>query len=397
MIKRELESSLKRLQKTMPVLAVIGPRQSGKTTLIREVFPDYEYFNLEKQEDIDLISKNPENFFKNHSRNVILDEVQKMPELLSRIMITVDETRALGSFVISGSENLLLSEKISQSLAGRVGYVTLLPTSLKERSLDLDDDYFSDSIMDNLFKGGYPAVYQNNVIPSEYYSNYISTYIERDVRQVLNIKDLVSFRKLLVLLANSVGSEVNYATLSKQVGISTKTIQNWLSILEATYIIFRLQPYFDNFGKRIVKSPKIFFYDTGILLYLLGYSMDDLGRDTTLYGHVFENLVITEVIKNLTNLNIQPDVYFFKASSQDEVDLIIGHGFRQTLIEIKSANIVNRNFFKGLNYYQAVAAAKHDVSRQFLIYNGQRENVSGRQLLNWQEIDEVTDYYDSQN
>lgn len=389
MIKRNITSKIKKLKTQFPVLAITGPRQSGKTTLLKEIFPDYEYFNLENPETLSTIENDPAAFIREHQHKVIIDEVQRIPQLLSYIQVTVDETKKLGSFIISGSENLLLSKKINQSLAGRAAYITLYPLSNQELK---DEKIIKSNFYEQIFTGSYPFIYDRKTEVKGYYNQYIATYAERDLKQISNIANLSLFRKFFALLAGRVGQLVNLTTLANDTGVSVTTIENWISILEASYLVFRLQPHYKNFGKRYIKTPKIYFTDTGLACRLLKISSSEELKSHYLIGGLFENLVVMEVMKYFANHGQQASIYFFRDSNGREVDLLLDQGMKQIPIEIKSSGTFNKDFLKGITYWQKLADKSTEVTKEkgFIIYTGaqphQGQNYS---LLKWDELENL--------
>ena len=389
MIKRQIVTQINRLKKGFPVIAVTGPRQSGKTTLLKEIFPDYEYFNLENPETLFAIENDPAGFINFHQYKVIIDEVQRVPELLSYIQATVDEQKIMGNFIISGSENLLLSEKINQSLAGRAAYVQLFPLSNKELS---NRELLKSNIYDQIFTGSYPALYDRDLDVIDYYDQYIATYAERDLKQISNIANLSLFRKFFALLAGRIGQLVNLSSLANDVGVSVMTIENWISILEASYLVFRLQPHHNNFGKRYIKSSKIYFTDTGLACRLLKISSAEALKQHYLIGGLFENLIIMEIKKYLSNHKNSASLYFFRDSNGNEVDLIIDQGMNQIPIEIKSGGTFNSEFLKGINYWNKLTKDSDKILKQpgVIIYTGNQPHKSEKySLLKWDNLDSL--------
>jgi hypothetical protein len=381
-INRLLNPKILELAKKFPVISIMGPRQSGKTTLAKMSFPKYKYFNLEDPLTIEMVTKDPRAFIKNSAHGIIIDEVQKFPELLSYIQIYVDENTSRGKIVITGSENLLLSEKISQSLAGRVAIFTLLPLALKELKTSYLKEKTTEEIMLN---GFYPAVYSEKINPSQYFSNYMATYIERDVRQIKNIGNLSLFRKFVISLASRVGNVLNIESLTNDLGIDNKTILSWLSILEATYIIFRLSPFFQNYGKRLIKQNKLYFYDTGLVAYLLGIKTGKELNVSPIKGQLFENLVVAELYKTKFNSYSMLDFYFWRDSNQVEVDILTYQGEKILPIEIKSSQTYSSEFIRAINLWEAYTTYK--VENKLVIYDGKDEfDILGCRVINWRNI-----------
>lgn len=386
MIKRDITTRINKLKTQFPVLAVTGPRQSGKTTILREMFPDYAYYNLENPETLANVEHDTATFIRENQDRVIIDEVQRVPELLSYIQVTVDETKKLGSFIISGSENLLLSEKINQSLAGRAAYITLYPLSNQELKAE---KLLKPTIYDQIFTGSYPFLYSHDTEVIGYYDQYIATYAERDLKQISNIINLSQFRKFFALLAGRVGQLVNLTTLANDSGVSVTTIENWISILEASYLVFRLQPHFKNFGKRYIKSPKIYFTDTGLACRLLGIRSPEQLKTHYLLGGLFENMMIMEVLKHFSNHGLPDKLFFFRNSNGQEVDLVIDQGLTQIPIEIKSSGTFNPDFYKGLKYWRSLTENSPETTTKhgFVIYAGeQTTNGADHSLLTWNNL-----------
>lgn len=390
-IPRRITQEFKTLLQEYPVVTILGPRQAGKTTLAREVLPDYQYINLENPEDRELAELDPKTFLSGLRPRVILDEIQRVPKLLSYIQVIVDEaqhnaTTVMGRFILTGSHQLELNQQISQSLAGRTAILTLLPLSMEELCSMEALRAIQDPAADNYqgleafarlaIKGFMPRVFSQNIRPHTAYSNYYRTYVERDVRQLINLKDLSLFEKFLKLLAGRVGQPLNLTSLGNDVGASQKTIKQWLSILEASFIIFKLPPYFENFGKRVLKSPKYYFIEIGLLLYLLGIeSPEQLKRDPLL-GSIFENLVIIEISKALLNRGKSADLYFFRDHAGLEVDLIIS-GRVLKLIEIKAAATYNASFLKGLTRLRDITdSPTNSGTDSYIVYSGEDKAVN---------------------
>jgi len=386
MISRSIEKELKSVAKQFRVLALTGPRQSGKTTIIRNIFKDYAYFNLENLETLNEVENDKAGFIKNKSK-VIIDEIQRAPELMHMIQAIVDERKIKGDFIISGSQNLLLSEKISQTLAGRAGYLKLLPLSileLKKAKLlkkDLDTQ---------LLTGFYPSIYDSKIASEKYYDNYIQTYLERDLRNIKNIHDLGLFRKFVGLLAGRIGQLVNYESLANDTGVSKNTIENWISILESSYLIFRLQPYYENLGKRLTKTAKIYFTDTGLACFLLGIGSEEELNKHYIRGSLFENMCVIEVWKYLLNEGINANLFFYRDSNGNEVDLIIQKGSKKIPIEIKSGTSFSSEYLKGIKYWNSL---KNMGDGGFIVYNGESKSTNDDKFkfLNWKDIDEIFD------
>jgi predicted AAA+ superfamily ATPase len=389
MIARNIIGITDKYLESFPVLAFTGARQCGKTTLLREYFSDYRYFNLENIETRRLFEESPSDFVNAGNSRIIIDEVQRVPDLLPLIQSVVDEQKIMGSYIISGSENLLLSEKISQSLAGRAAYISLpvfTNAELKATSFQSLDFY------DRIFRGFYPAVYDRNLDPRIYYDEYISTYVERDVRQIKNIANLRLFRDFIRLLAGRIGQPFNGTSLSNDTGVSVKTVKEWLSVLEASYLVFMLPPYFQNIGKQVTKMPKVYFYDTGLLCRLLDLS--DVKELETHYltGSIFENFVIADIQKELMNRKSADRLYFFREKNGNEIDLLIKRGEAFIPIEIKKAGTFSRDFTRGLKYWERLPpGGRHSIPPPpLIVYTGEAEKSgSGFSLINWRTVNDV--------
>lgn len=384
MIKREITKELLMLVGEYPVVTILGPRQAGKTTLARAALPDYAYSNLEIPEIRQFAENDPKAYLMQFDGPVVIDEIQRVPELLSYIQAQVDEEQTNGRFVLTGSHQLQLREAVSQSLAGRTAVLNLLPFSIAELSgASISFDHFEEYA----FRGFLPRIYDQSQRPTTAYSNYYQTYVERDVRQLINLKDLSLFEKLLKLLAGRVGQLIDYSSLANDVGVDAKTIRNWLSILEASFLIFKLPPYFENFGKRVIKAPKYYFTDTGLLCFLLGIrSAKHVSRDP-IVGSIFENLIVIECLKSRFNAGAIPDLFFFRDSKGNEVDLLAQTGPSLTAIEIKSGSTFSESMLKGLRRFQSVA--KRDL-QTYLIYNGDPYRMSdGTQALPFREAGDI--------
>jgi predicted AAA+ superfamily ATPase len=370
MIKREMADELRRLVKEYPVVTITGPRQAGKTTLSRHVLNDYAYSNLEVPETREIAEKDPRAYLGSFKGNVIIDEIQRVPGLLSYIQAGVDEEKINGRYVLTGSHQLQLREAITQSLAGRTALLHLLPLSISELAgsgIEYGD------FEEYCFKGLFPRLYEQGLRPATMFSNYYQTYVERDVRQLIQLKDASLFEKMIKLLAGRTGQLIDYSSLANDVGVDSKTIRNWLSLLEASFVVFKLPPYFENFGKRVIKAPKYYFTDVGLLCYLLGIRKPgQISRDP-LVGGIFENLVVLECLKQQLNRGEAPDLYFFRDSDGNEVDLLFPDGRNLTAIEIKSAQTFSMKQLKGI---RRIRALSQDVHQAYLVYTGEFHQLS---------------------
>jgi len=360
MIQREAETELKKLADNFKAVAVTGPRQSGKTTLVQKVFADKPYANLENPDIRKFALDDPRGFLSNYPDGAILDEIQRTPELFSYLQQILDEKNENGLFILTGSNNFLLQENISQSLAGRVGYLFLLPLTLNEIN---DNRYTSNQL---LFKGSYPELYHKDKDIIRFYANYIRTYIERDVRLLKNITDLYTFERFLRLCAGRIGQLLNMSSLAVEVGVDTKTIGSWIGILETSFILFRLQPYYKNYNKRVVKMPKLYFYDTGLALALLGVENSSQLTLHPFRGNLFENLVIVEFLKKRYNKGKSNNLFFWRDNTGNEIDLLLGDDNLRIPVEIKSGQTISNDFFKGIRFWNKIT----NTEGGFLIYDG---------------------------
>lgn len=386
MFKRTLATQIQELALKYPVITLLGPRQSGKTTLVRSVFPDKPYVNMEDSDNRQLATLDPKSFMEAYPNGAIFDEVQRTPHLLSYIQVIVDQLNPKGMFILTGSHQAALHSAVSQSLAGRTSLLRLLPLSLQE----MRAAHIQDPIEEVILKGGYPKIYKDSLPISNAYSSYFQTYVERDVRQILQIKDLMQFERFIKLIASRVGQLINYASLASDVGVSSVTIKHWVSVLEATYIIIRLEPYFENFGKRVIKSPKLYFTDTGLACHLLGIdSTNQLIKDP-LYGNLFENWVIVELMKTRYNQGVDPNFYFYRDTAGQEVDLIVQKGSQLIPIEIKSSKTFSTSLLKGLLQFHQEAPKR--VEGGALIYGGQQtQTLNLFQLLTVENCSQILD------
>ena len=367
MFNRSLISELESLAKDYPIVTVMGPRQSGKTTLVRNVFPNKPYANLEALDVREAADLDPRGFLEKYPEGAILDEIQRAPKLLSYIQIIVDEAEQKGMFILTGSHQVELHQAITQSLAGRTALLNLLPMSLKELSLA----GFEMTLDEAIFKGGYPRVFNDELNPTKAYRNYFQTYVERDLRQLIQIKNLTQFQHLVRICAGRIGQIINLEGIGNDVGISSNTVKEWLSILEASFILIRLYPYYENFGKRMIKSPKLYFTDVGLATYLLGIeNIEQLVRDP-LRGNLVENLVLLELYKSRYNQGLDPQLFFYRDTHGHEVDLIFQTGNQLVPIEIKAAKTFNKEFLKNLIYFQKLVGER--CKEGFLIYAGPHE------------------------
>lgn len=355
MITRKASEKLQELATYFKVVAIVGPRQSGKTTLVRSIFPDKPYVSLEDPDRRKFALEDARGFLSQYPEGAILDEVQRTPELFSYLQGVVDSNTQAGQFILTGSNNFLLQQSITQSLAGRVGYLQLLPFSLTELYPNQANIPSEDELM---IKGGYPPLFQPGIPTELWFPNYLRTYIERDVRQVKNITDLIVFERFIRLLAGRVGQELNMTALGNEVGVDTKTIQSWIGILESSFLIYLLRPHFQNFNKIIVKRPKIYFLDTGLVSFLLGINTPSQLDFHPLRGSLFENLVVSELIKERTQQAQEINLFFWRDKTGHEIDVLIDEGLDLFPIEIKSGKTINSDYFKNLRFWMNLSQHK---------------------------------------
>ncbi|TAF78491.1 MAG: ATP-binding protein [Sphingobacteriales bacterium] len=381
MIQRVNKNKLKHLATKFRVIAVVGPRQSGKTTLCRQVFPRKPYVSLENPDMAEFATTDPNGFLKQFKNGAILDEIQKLPHLFSYIQQIVDENPKPGFFILSGSNNFLMQQSISQTLAGRVAYLHLLPCSLKE----LKTAKLLHSFEHHIFNGSYPEPLYKNIGTTDWYPNYISTYVERDVRQIKNIANLSLFMKFLRLCAGRVGQLINLQSLGNDCGIDTKTVQAWLHILQASYIIYLLKPYYNNFNKTVIKASKLYFYDTGVACSLLGIQNQNQISNHALKGSMFENMVIIDLLKQRLNQGLQDNLYYWRDKTGNEIDVLLDNP-TLTALEIKAGETISSDYPKGLLYFKNLAA-KQDI-KTILCYAGNKaqDRSNGIIIKPWEKL-----------
>lgn len=379
MIRRKMESLATKLWRQYPVVTITGPRQSGKTTLARAVFPKCEYVNLESPDVRMQIRADARGFFARHPAPVIFDEIQNAPELVSYIQVEVDERHANSMYVLTGSHQPALRAAVSQSLAGRTALLQLLPLSIGELSgagMEISRDQL-------IFNGFMPRLYDSGIEPTQLYSDYFQTYIERDVRQLINLRNLREFELFVRLLAGRVGQLLNRDSLASDVGVSSQTIAEWLSVLEASYVIYTLRPYYRNVGKRLVKSPKIYFTDVGLAAYLIGLTSVDQVATHPLVGNLFENMVVMDALKARTNRGRGTDLYFMRDYRGLETDLVVENGVKLDLYEIKSAMSFNPSFADSLvKLRQSIDC----IGRTKVVYSGDKASLGEVEFVNFASL-----------
>ncbi len=390
---RFLQKKLLEAARVFPSVTIIGPRQSGKTSLVRASFPDYQYVNLEDPENRSFAREDPKGFLKNFSERVILDEIQRIPELLSYIQPLLDENPLPGRFIFTGSGRFQLLKNVSQSLAGRTIFLTLLPFSLRELTESPPPrpeapaeepplNFPNFSLEEILFKGFYPPIHTKNFPARDWLASYYLAYVERDVRELSALEDLDIFRKFVRLCAGRAGQLINFSSLASETGVSHTTVKRWISLLEAAFVVYLLPSHHENFTKRLIKSPKLYFYDTGLLCYLLGLrSPEDLNWHS-LRGAIFENFVFAELYKLFAHHGEEPPLYFWRDRTGHEIDFIIDLGSQLLPIEAKFTATVTKEHLRNLRYYRKIAGPR--AAPGLLIYAGDRAYVrSGEKVRPW--------------
>jgi predicted AAA+ superfamily ATPase len=385
MFVRKLEKSLITAASQYPVVTVLGPRQSGKTTLVRKAFSEKPYQSLENPDTRARAHQDPKAFLQQFPNGAVLDEVQRLPELMSWIQGIVDDNRSNGQYILTGSYQAALKQGVGQSLAGRTAIFKLLPLSVDEL-LAADRPF---SLWDNIVTGGFPRVHEQGLESDLFYSSYLATFMERDLPAQVQVRDLNQFRDFLRLLAGRVGQLINFASLGNDLGASSNTIRHWLSALEASWIVFQLPPWFENFGKRVIKTPKIYFTDTGLACSLLGIeTAQQLSRDP-LAGNLAENFAIAEYLKLRWNKGKEARIHFFRDRHGSEVDLLISSGSQLVPVEIKSASTFTPAHLKGIRRFGDLAGDR--VAMPYLVFNGEdKGKVSGVEMIGFDEIGKLT-------
>lgn len=382
MINRKIEDILKEISTHFPVISLVGPRQSGKTTLVKKVFNNYKYVNLENTQNRGFAVEDPQGFIKQYNEHVIIDEAQYAPELFSYIQENVDENRINGKFILTGSQNFLLSQNISQSLAGRTAVFTLHPFSYEELK---NTDYQVKELNELLIKGFYPGLYVEDLNPMYWYPSYLNTYLERDVRNIKNITNLTDFQRFLRICAARTGQIVNFSNFAAEIGVSHPTIKSWISVLESSHIIYLLPPFYKNYNKRLVKSPKLYFLDTGLVCSLLGLNDINQLSDHFMKGPLFETFIISEIIKERTNKFLPVNIYYWRDNVGNELDCIQEGGNYLNVIEIKSGATINHSFFKAFKYFDKIQTG---IEKRFkIIYGGDHNQMRTKyKIRSWKNM-----------
>ncbi len=382
-VERTIRTKLLQLLKSFPVVTLTGCRQCGKSTLLKNLLPDYAYISLEDLDLRQMAKEDPRHFISIYSKNVIIDEIQQVPELLSYLQSHIDSVNEAGMYVITGSHNLLLMQSISQSLAGRTALLTLAPFSTKELNAS---NLLPATVNEMLYNGSFPRIYDKHIEPSDFYPSYIQTYIERDVRTLRNITDYSSFTRFIKLCAGRCSQILNVTALAEDAGITRKTTESWLSVLEASYIIYMMKPYYKNFGKRIIKNPKLYFYDTGLVSSLLGITA--AGQMETFYmrGALFENFIVSELLKRRLFSGKSDELYFWRDSNGVEVDVIEEDSLELKAYEIKASETMNTAFFSNIKKIRDLAGIKAENTA--VIYSGKSIPASKENgaYICWKEL-----------
>lgn len=379
---RNIEKAIRAFANKYPIIAVTGPRQSGKTTMLKTLFSDYRYVSLENPDHRAYAESDPNGFLRLYNKQVIFDEIQRVPALFSYLQTIVDDSKLMGQFILSGSQNFHLMQNITQSLAGRVALFKLFPFDFKEmQSAELLDE----SYLKNMLRGFYPAIYDRDIPSKSFYSNYIQTYVQRDVSELIAVKDMRMFQNFLGLCATRAGQLLNLSSLAKDCGISQPTAKAWISALESSYIVFQLYPYHKNFSKRIVKTPKLYFYDSGLLLHLLKISTIEQIQTHSIKGNLFENMMIAEFVKRMHHSNNLQDIWFWRDSAGHEVDLLIDLGLQLQIVEMKAGITVMPDMFNGLQWFEETTGLSN--MKKLLVYGGNEGHQrSYGEVIPWKEF-----------
>ena len=382
MVAREAEPLVRTLAREFKVVAIVGPRQSGKTTLARAVFAAKPYASMEDPDQLQFAQEDPRGFLAQYPNGAVIDEAQRCPELFSYLQGVVDRNREAGQFVLTGSQHFGLVQRITQSLAGRVGFANLLPFSAPEL---LAGGWLPASLDAALLHGGYPPVFDMPASPERWYNAYLATYIERDVRQLRNVQDQPTFQRVLRLCAGSVGQLADLTRLGNDAGVDQKTVRAWLGVLEASFILFRLQPHHRNFRKRLVKTPKLYFYDVGVAARLIGIESAEQMNTHPLRGALFENWVITEYLKRRWNAGKESNLFFWRSHGGLEVDLVLEQGQALAPVEIKSGATVSADWLRPLRRWRELAGAT--AGRPVIVYGGdQPQQRSDADIVPWRQL-----------
>ncbi|MEM1325346.1 MAG: ATP-binding protein [Bacteroidota bacterium] len=386
LIARHLTPHLHQLLSYFPIVSLTGPRQAGKTTLLRFLFPDFEYVSLENPDNRAFAQNDPNGFLDRYDNRTIFDEAQRVPELFSYLQTKVDLSEQKGQYILSGSQNFLLLQSINQSLAGRVGLLRLMPLTYTElKAANVHQSSWEETV----YRGSYPRIYDDQIPSNIFYPNYVETYLRRDVNEFIKTEDMQQFERFLRLCAAFAGQLVNYSSMANQLGVRTATIKKWLSILESSYILFQVAPYHRNFSKRIVKSSKLYFYDTGLVCYLLDMQS---ATDVAYYyqkGALFENWVIAELHKLRWHSNQRPNYYFWQDSNKNEIDLLWETAQQLTILEVKASKTILPKHLK--NLLKMKVQVENQIKGSYLVYGGESERVQQEiAIKNWKNLDTIS-------
>jgi uncharacterized protein len=394
-LERNITKTLLRYAK-FPVVGLFGPRQSGKTTLVKNVFKKHIYLNFEDPETRELAASDPKRFFKENENKhgIILDEFQYVPQILSYVQIESDEKKRPGYFVLTGSQNFLMNQAITQSLAGRIGILTLLPLSIEELK---HNKRLPSSVDELIFNGGYPKIYTDKFSPGDLYPSYIHSYVERDIRQLVNVENLRTFQKFMQLCAGRIGQLLNISDIAMNCGINSRTADKWLSILQASYIIFLLSPYHENFNKRVTKTPKLYFYDTGLACSLLDIKNSSTLALSPFRGHLFESFIISDLFKQYFSLGTKAPLYFWRdKNGLIEVDCLVNLGRDLIPVEVKSGQTIVTSFFDSLAKWNDLAQT--DPENGYVVYGGDaKQQRSAGNVIGWQSSGDLIEKLEKKN
>ncbi len=383
-IERLITQKFKGYLDSYKVVALIGPRQSGKTTLARHTFPEFEYRTLENPETLLRAREDPKLFLSSITSNVILDEIQNIPELFSYLQEIIDDRSDRRKFILTGSNSFQLSEKISQSLAGRIRILKILPFLYEEFPRQFRDSHARLNDLESvLWSGFYPPIYERDLHPSDWFSDYYNTYVQKDVRSTLNVQDLGQFDRFVRVCASRVGQLAQYSEIASEVGISQPTAVKWSTVLESSFILFKLQPHFRNFGKRIIKSPKLYFYDTGLLCFLLRINSPEQVLTHPMRGSIFENMIVSEIHKFYYSLAQEPPLYFWRDQHGHEVDLVADLGESLFPVEIKSGSTFHSDWLKNILWFNKL----QDFAKSVVVYGGTESYPhKDSEIVSWQDL-----------
>ncbi|NNN21584.1 MAG: ATP-binding protein [Acidimicrobiales bacterium] len=377
MIIREMTEELRASAAEFPAVTILGPRQSGKTTLAKYVFPDYRYISLEDPDTNLRAHDDPRELLSDLGDSGIIGEIQKVPDIASYLQGFIDSKRGNGRYILTGSNQPILRNTVSQSLAGRTAILELMPYSFQEimKYDSIPNTY------ELIVKGSFPRVYEENIRPERFYNSYLQTYIERDVRLMVNVKDALQFQRFVTLLAARVGQLLNFESLSNDLGLSSTTLRNWFSVLKASYVIYELHPWYANIRKRLIKSSKVYFTDVGLAAFLVGIHNSDQLKTHPLRGNLYENLIVTEVLKGAFNKGVRPELYFFRDSTGNEIDLVVQIAGRWIPVEIKSSATFSKDFVKSMSMFKGLGVG--EVDNGLVFYNGEANiSYNGIPILN---------------